>query len=931
MAESVEISATGTKTTIKNDIEDVVLKPKIIDAFGKKMPLVGCQPHGEPEFHNTAPGTVTGALLASNECEAVYLIQAGCNVDAPVKGIPPILVAPGCVNGTITEILISNGAKLDAKNDKEETALHFAARFGHVDVVKMLLAKGANVNMKSKGRSKSSLPDAKFNIGWTALHEAAEHGELEVVQILLSHGANAHLTTADCKTPEDRARENGHMEIAQILSSVTNSASNLLTSPQDSLVNSISGELSAYLSQLDPLLFHRSKVAMLCSMCSSLRPHSHYELVLCTCHCLRYPSLRQVRLSAAAGCPLCRMLLDCISKNRHKGFDSWPVFVRSGTMEYHPTNGAVRDQPVYMGSAGYGTANRRHSLQVSMDPDENGKPAFVEILRFGPVRGMSSITSTVEKILYKEILTISDSILREIVSNPCFSDGTTDSDDAFQMMAAWMKLCITRHPNCSTMRSIPQLPTRIIDVGLDDSEADPFLFISQGYQAQYITLSYTWGHSLSCTTTLNSLESWTKGMSLESLPKTFQDAIRVTRRLGVRYLWIDALCIIQDSEQDWREEASKMAEVFHNALLTISAADAASPAEGLFRERTRHRARPFLLDPRMSYQRRFELGGGPLCMYGPVVNIADGPRKPRSVLDMRGWIFQEEMLSKRLLVFSKDELFWNCNSLNASESYPDGIPRAPHKDMIDRDMEVFKNYIHQETFIDKKAAVDRLYTSWRAIVPRYTTRLFTKAEDKLIALEGIGTALRKVLGDGISAGLLNTRIAEELLWILDDSGTLPESRLDWRAPTWSWACFDTPMTYLWMQKHARREPMVIFNRAVNTAFQGHMYAVRKIVLHGQLLKVSLRREIEKKKREWQLIFEDRTGSFYPDIEDDYSDTLWALPLVREWDFHFKNSYTKGICLVPVSGSANEYARIGAFSFQGFHSSRIIQNQMITLQ
>jgi hypothetical protein len=486
------------------------------------------------------------------------------------------------------------------------------------------------------------------------------------------------------------------------------------------------------------------------------------------------------------------------------------------------------------------------------------------------------------------------------------------------MIAAWMKICLATHPNCSAGHLDPQLPTRVIDVGTSNSNRDPFLYIAQGHRAQYLTLSYTWGHALPFTTKSSSLQARKAGMPLAKLPKTFQEAIQITRKLGVRYLWIDALCIIQDSEQDWKDEASRMAEVFRNALLTISAADAASPKEGIFRKRTRHRTRPYLPNPRLSYQHRRELGSGPLCVYKPENEEGRGARKPPSVLDTRGWVLQEELLTRRLLVFSKGELFWQCNCMSASESYPDGIPTKLDDDMIDRDMLVFKEYLNRETVVTDKTAIDRLHISWRAIIQLYSARLFTQAKDRLIALEGIGTALRRILGTGISSGLLNVRIEQDLLWRPRDSNTLPKSRLDWRAPSWSWASIDAPIVYHPLHnfcKNTKTESLATFVSAVGATSQAPMFSIRKIVIRGWLLKASLSRMQER----WTLKLDypgcetatTLDGSFYPDLKERYNGTVWVMPLAQTFDL------VGGICLLPAPDLANEYVRIGTCTFDRF--------------
>jgi len=115
------------------------------------------------------------------------------------------------------------------------------------------------------------------------------------------------------------------------------------------------------------------------------------------------------------------------------------------------------------------------------------------------------------------------------------------------------------------------LPFRVIDVGEgEDYSSHPFLRISNSRSVGvYTTLSWCWGSTKPLTTTKGTLKARTEKMPMNSLPKTFQDAVVITRSLGIQYLWIDALCIIQDCEEDWKIQSSEMARIYKNSFLTI--------------------------------------------------------------------------------------------------------------------------------------------------------------------------------------------------------------------------------------------------------------------------------------------------------------------------------------------------------------------------
>jgi hypothetical protein len=100
-----------------------------------------------------------------------------------------------------------------------------------------------------------------------------------------------------------------------------------------------------------------------------------------------------------------------------------------------------------------------------------------------------------------------------------------------------------------------------------------------------MTLSHCWGPAQLITTTANTIEQKKAGIPLEDLPQTFKDAVALTRNLGIRYLWIDSLCIKQLDKDDWEREASKMGSVYLHSYLNIAATSSAEGRAGCFKER----------------------------------------------------------------------------------------------------------------------------------------------------------------------------------------------------------------------------------------------------------------------------------------------------------------------------------------------------------
>ena len=164
----------------------------------------------------------------------------------------------------------------------------------------------------------------------------------------------------------------------------------------------------------------------------------------------------------------------------------------------------------------------------------------------------------------------------DILSRPVY--GNTASDGSLLQAQKWISCCISNHENCAS--GLPsRLPKRVVDLKL----RNPRLYETHNELAQYVCLSHCWGTSRpSCATTSLSLKANQKCIEWESMPRTFQDAIHFTRRLGIRYIWIDSMCIIQDDERDWREQSAVMASIYQNAYLTLCATHSSSDDNGCY-------------------------------------------------------------------------------------------------------------------------------------------------------------------------------------------------------------------------------------------------------------------------------------------------------------------------------------------------------------
>ncbi|KAF2805765.1 HET-domain-containing protein, partial [Mytilinidion resinicola] len=284
------------------------------------------------------------------------------------------------------------------------------------------------------------------------------------------------------------------------------------------------------------------------------------------------------------------------------------------------------------------------------------------------------------------------------------------------------------------------------------------LLEANSYRGPYVALSHQWGLSTLPSTTLANIEQRRQSIPLAGLTTTMRDAISIVRSMGLRYLWLDVLCIVQDSKEDWLAESAKMADVYRSAILTLAVADAEDHTEGIFRPREAHCVRPVRFeDFRMPRRERSWFDGeGALYIVPSSHQVAKGIR-PRGPLDSRGWILQEQLLSPRILYYGKGEIFWDCVSTSASESSP----------TIQRYME----------------------DVWIELVQNYSARTLTRPLDKLVAMEGILSSVEQIFGDVVVAGLWRHGLWRQLTWWTESMKRNVNSQstsAKFTAPSWSW-------------------------------------------------------------------------------------------------------------------------------------------------
>ena len=298
----------------------------------------------------------------------------------------------------------------------------------------------------------------------------------------------------------------------------------------------------------------------------------------------------------------------------------------------------------------------------------------------------------------------------------------------------------------------------------------------QGESGQYICLSHCWGKCENkFLTTKASLEAHKVSIPVDQLPPSMQDAISVTRKFGVRYLWIDSLCIVQDNLEDWSHEAAQMASIYENAFLTIGATSTASDEES------------FLHPLRTHLKLRVKTLEGTLQdLYVQPAGRYRSLEPEYQPLLQRAWCYQERLLCQRMLHFTTKELWWECRSEFDCEC-GDRMSHFGRQDMLQEKPRIYTDMAEPQ--------------HWRQMVEHYSGLELTLEKDKLPAMSGSAQKVQESRKDKYLAGLWSRTLVDDLCW---KSYSVKGQLQEWRAPSWSWASVNGQVNYL-DQTHGGQE------------------------------------------------------------------------------------------------------------------------------
>lgn len=318
-------------------------------------------------------------------------------------------------------------------------------------------------------------------------------------------------------------------------------------------------------------------------------------------------------------------------------------------------------------------------------------------------------------------------------------------------------------------------------------------------------LSHCWGQERPLMTTTKNISSHLEEIPWSTIPATFKDAILFGRKLDIRYIWIDSLCIIQDSSTDWEIESSKMADIYRNSHITIAATAAKDSRGGLDTCHTRESS--VKLRGRTASDKPYDI----CCQYAmaPMTSAGkDTPGRPiqhpiSSIMTLedyggaipvfplltRGWVFQERLLSPRFLQCGRDELLWDCREsmhCECGQRPPDLPYNQVSIGMSDNDLLAHK---------------------WRKIVEFYCSLNLTYDTDKLPALSGLARQMSEMKSEAAYlAGIWSDSLDLDLLWV--PCGPDCSEGKEYLGPSWSWSSSGRRIIYPSVWRSQEHDPSV---------------------------------------------------------------------------------------------------------------------------
>ncbi|KAI0379662.1 heterokaryon incompatibility protein-domain-containing protein [Hypomontagnella monticulosa] len=343
------------------------------------------------------------------------------------------------------------------------------------------------------------------------------------------------------------------------------------------------------------------------------------------------------------------------------------------------------------------------------------------------------------------------------LANKAFQPKETLSKESLSWATSHVNECLKSHFKCPNAVETT-LPPRVLWLSKTETgDINVTLKETDGAKGVYACLSHRWGGSKSAIATRETYTNLLGGIPWKSIPSTYQDVMQFALSMGIGYIWIDSLCIIQDDALDWQRHSECMSDIYEHSYVTFAATASENNESGCF------------WDPQISYERRLPPNVGPFAARRTIKHwerLWTSNSERTFPLLTRAWVFQERLLSPRVLHFSKNELVWECTQLGDCQCGGYNPLLNPKRD----------NWAGEN--------------SWRLAVELFTSLRLTQEQDRLPAFLGFAnfyarSAIGVSMHKGYLAGLWETSLHTDLLWRVASPPLERESQ-----PTLLCRCFD---------------------------------------------------------------------------------------------------------------------------------------------
>ena len=627
-----------------------------------------------------------------------------------------------------------------------------------------------------------------------------------------------------------------------------------------------------------------------------------------------HPSYKDLSQSAEMGCKVCALFRKAVLLH----YNLYHPDSRQSAEEYHQELDAVDDNIPFQVSTAETAIDYEHAKDPIRDY-QMGLQGFrvkrkYRYALYGAYETCAMVSVSSQPGMYTSHL------LRGCIDIDAYDEGSDPlrywhifgrQPAAFPdliLAKEWLEECLESHPQCSKPRNAP-LPLRLLDLQNPRSaSSDLCLAVNAKEKGTYATLSHCWGNSQPLRLLQENLAEFESCIAFSSLPRTFQDAVTVTRSLGLRYLWIDSLCILQDSVSDWEKHCSEMARIYKNSYVTLAGPAASGCESGFLHPRQNSDAMTIQLDDEgveVEVSLSCHNVGGDSHCFSPERN---------SPLSKRSWVLQERILSGRALNFGTSRMYLEC-----------------HTNVQFEDCHYPVKWEDDEIGIVVKRPTDNLgrgsdaFKYWDALVSTYSGLDATKRTDKLPALSGLASEFEQRTACRYVAGHWQEDMPRSLAWFESTkdktssrSFSTMGSTIEYIAPSWSWASSSFKVNFISHPGHPFSSKLKILELKViqigldpRGMLESGYIDVAGLVLHG-VAKMTGPRSAHFRSGRWSADamgwdWDGRDGGAY-DVGD------------AEIDVHLlylgSGEYQACLIIEPVDGQENHYRRVGLVSTRG---------------